>query len=835
MKLLLRFSCLYLIGLFSAVGQEMSGGGDMNLEGLDLFEKKIRPALIKHCYQCHAEDANKIRGGLLLDTREASRQGGDTGPAVVPHDPAASLLYTAITYEDPDFAMPPKTQLSADLVADFRRWIELGAPDPRESSAVTDAPALYTNTIDHDSAKEHWAYRSPQKTDAPVDDTAWARSPIDQYIAAGLAAAKLIPAPDTDARTLLRRISFDLTGLPPLPEHVESFVAAYDKDPAAAVSSLTASLLATNAFGERWGRHWLDVARYAESSGQELNATYPHAWRYRDYVIDSFARGKPIDEFITEQIAGDLLPAADDAERAEHLIATGFLAIGTKNLSEQNTRQFRFDLVDEQIDTTTQALLGTTAACARCHDHKFDPISMADYYALAGIFLSSETRFGTAPNLQNRRATELVSLPGIESGAGPDKSLAEVISLQFQLETQREQIEALNEQGRLARQEGDNDAAQRVVLQRVVAEARLGVLERNVANFTASGEGIPLAMGVVDRAEPFDSQILIRGEEDRATDERIPRGFPKSLQTNDVAPIPSSSSGRLELARWITSPQHPLTARVYANRVWYWLMGEGIVPSLDNFGTTGEAPSHPELLDYLALRLIELDWSVKDLIAEIVASRTYAMSSTFSSESFDQDPDNRLHWRANQRRLDAEAIRDAVLVVSNQMQPGRPEVSLVAEAGDGYVGRNILESSINTENTYRSVYLTIVRGLVPESLGLFDFADPSLIMGRREVTNVPSQSLYLMNSPFINGAAQDMARYLANDLGLRGPALAEAAFVRCYSRPPTAAESAATLDYIKRFTETATKEGLDPEETRVLALATFCQSLLASAEFRYLN
>jgi cytochrome c553 len=835
MKTMLRLTCLFLLSLSALAAQEMSAVSDLNPEGLELFEKKIRPTLIKHCYQCHAEDANKIRGGLLLDTRETTRNGGDTGPAVVPHDLAASLLYKAITYEDPDFAMPPKTQLSADLVADFRRWIELGAPDPRERVSVTDAPALYTNTIDPETAKEHWAYRVPQKIDAPGDASGWAKSPIDRYIAAGLAGAKLVPAPDTDARTLLRRISFDLTGLPPLPEQVESFVSAHEVDPTAAVSSVTATLLASTAFGERWGRHWLDVARYAESSGQELNATYPHAWRYRDYVIDSFTKGKPLDEFIIEQLAGDLLPAADDAERAEHLVATGFLAIGTKNLSEQNTRQFRFDLVDEQIDTTTQALLGTTAACARCHDHKFDPISMADYYALAGIFLSSETRFGTAPNLQNRRATELVSLPAAESPAGPDKSLAEVISLQFQLENQREQIAELNEQGRLARQEGDNDGVQRVVLQRVVAEARLGLLERNVANFTASGEGIPLAMGVVDRAEPFDSQILIRGEEDRATTERVPRGFPASLHTGDEAPIPSGSSGRLELAEWITSPQHPLTARVYANRVWYWLMGEGIVPSLDNFGTTGEAPSHPELLDYLALRLIELDWSIKDLIAEIVASRTYALSSAFNSESFDLDPDNRLHWRANQRRLDAEAIRDAVLVVSDQLQTGRPEVSLVAQAGDGYVGRNIVENSINAENKYRSVYLTIVRGLVPESLGLFDFADPSLIMGRREVTNVPSQSLYLMNSPFINGAAQAMASYLVGDLGLRGPALAEAAFVRCFSRPPTAAESAATLSYIERFTETAAKEGLDPEKTRALALATFCQSLLASAEFRYLN
>ncbi|MEM7603062.1 MAG: DUF1553 domain-containing protein [Verrucomicrobiota bacterium] len=338
-----------------------------------------------------------------------------------------------------------------------------------------------------------------------------------------------------------------------------------------------------------------------------------------------------------------------------------------------------------------------------------------------------------------------------------------------------------------------------------------------------------------DLDSPFDSQVLIRGEEDNPTEERVPRGFLEVIQTNDENFISESESGRLQLAQWIASPENPLTARVYTNRIWSWLFGEGIVRSVDNFGSTGEKPTHPELLDYLAIRFHELDGSTKNLIREIATSRTYRMSSDYRDDHFEKDPENYALWRSHKRRLDAESIRDASLSVSGRLDLARPAGSLVSEAGEGFVGRNVSEEQINTESTHRSVYLPIVRGLVPESLALFDFADPSLLAGKREITTVPSQALYMMNSPFILENAKAMAGYLVTDLKLRGEELAKEAFYRCYSRPPTQAESERTQEFIERFLVVAQEEGHSTEAARILALTTFCQSLIGSAEFRYLN
>ena len=829
---------IFLISSLSAAAfaQEMSMGSSASDEQIAFFEKTIRPALVKHCYQCHSKEGDKIKGGLLLDTRESTLRGGDSGPAVVPGNLEESLLFTAIRYEDSDLEMPPKHKLDNDLIADFQRWIEMGAPDPRDSEATNDTPQHYTNTIDIEKGREHWAYQAPAKPTIPTKvDAEWVTSPIDAFLSAAHLEKGLKPAPDTDPRSLLRRLSFDLTGLPPASADVENFVTAYQKDPESAIAKVTAEFLSSAQFGERWGRHWLDVARYAESSGKEVNATYSDAWRYRDYVIDSFNSDKPFDRFVTEQLAGDLLPAETDEERAENIIATGFLAIGTKSLNEQSSRQFRFDLVDEQIDTTTQALLATTVSCARCHDHKFDPIPMSDYYAMAGIFLSSDTLFGTTDGLQSRHATDLIELPGGAKQLS-GVSLADVIDLEYQRSVLQERLEAAQADARSARISGENGENGQSALLRVLATRnQIGIVEGKLRAYKNDGTARLLAMGVRDREEPFDSQILIRGEQDKPTEERAPRGFVQVIQTGTESPIPSDESGRRQLAEWVTSPENPLTARVFANRVWLWLFGEGIVPSVDNFGTKGDAPTHPELLDYLAVRLVELDWSVKDLIREIVSSRAYRMSSDFNSESFEVDPDNKLLWRANKRRLDAEALRDATLAVSGTLELSRPDGSPVADLGAGFVGRTLPETLFDTPSTNRSVYLPIVRGAEPESLALFDFADPNLITGKREITTIPSQSLYLMNSTFITGASEKMAQQLYNELGLRGAELAREAFYRCFTRPPTQGEMLETQRYIERFIAVAKEEDMPEDEVRLLALATFCQSLLASAEFRYLN
>lgn len=803
-------------------------------EGIEFFEKKIRPALVKHCYECHSTEGGKVKGGLLLDTREGSLVGGDSGPAVVPHQPQESLLLTAIHYEDGDLEMPPKYRLDDAVIADFEAWIAMGAPDPREKATTGKTPQLYTNTIDLEKGREHWAYQTPQKPAVPaVADPAWGRNAIDAYVAEGHAKAGVTPAPDADPRSLLRRLSFDLTGLPPAPEEVERFVSAYAENADSALGETVARLLASEHYGERWGRHWLDVARYAESSGKEVNATYPYAWRYRDYVIDAFNADKPFDRFLVEQIAGDLLPAESEAQRAEQLVATGFLALGTKSLNEQNSRQFRFDLVDEQIDTMSQAFLATTAACARCHDHKFDPIPMSDYYALAGIFLSSETLYGTPNGQQSRRATDLIDLPAAAK-ALPSLSLGEILDLEYQRDVLNETAEDLQAKAAEARRKGDDDA-QRFVGRILFTRTQLGVVEGKLLEYTKEGSPRRLAMGMRESGEPFDSQILIRGEEENATEERVPRGFLQVVKTGDEKPIPADESGRLQLAEWMASPENPLTARVLANRVWLWLFGEGLVPTVDNFGTTGEKPSHPELLDYLAVRLVELDWSVKDLIREITASRTYRMAATFDAADYEKDPENRSLWRARPRRLDAESLRDATLAVSGGLEAGRPEGSVVAKAGVGFIGRTIPEATFDVEMPHRSIYLPIVRGAVPESLALFDFSDPSLTAGKREITTVPSQALYLMNSPFLVKAAEDFAKQLYGDRGLRGADLAREAFYRAFSRPPTEAEGAETKAFIEQFLAAAKAEGMPEDEARLLALTSFCQSLLASAEFRYLN
>lgn len=822
--------------LIAAVAGPTIQAEELTQEQTKFFESKIRPALVKHCYKCHSEDGDKVKGGLLLDTREMSRYGGDSGPAVVPHDLNESLLYVAISYEDSSMEMPPKYKLDDDVIADFKTWIEMGAPDPRERIAKSGLPAEYTNTIDIEEGRKHWAYQalSPINSSS-IPESEWSHRTIDTLIDAKRVAAGLTPAPDADPRTLLRRLSFDLTGLPPAPSSIEPFVSAFEEDPDNAVNAIVDDLLESPQFGERFGRRWLDVARYGESSGKEVNATFPHAWRYRDYVIDSFNEDKPFDQFITEQIAGDLLQSDTPEEKNEQLIATSFLAIGTKGLNEQNARQYRFDLVDEQIDTTTQAFLATTVACARCHDHKFDPIPMSDYYAMAGIFLSSDTLYGTANAIQNRRGTELISLHGSVDTGKPGKTLGELISMEFQKTQFQDRLRELTQQAQEMRRAGDGDGASDLLPRLLQLRNQVGIITNELASYDDDGNYRAVTMGVRDRDEPFDSQILIRGEEDNPTPERVPRGMIQAIQTNEDHTISGGESGRLQMAAWITSPENPLTARVFVNRVWSWMFGEGLVSSVDNFGTTGELPSHPELLDYLALRFIESGWSVKELVRDMATSRTYRMSSDYNEAHFVIDPENRLFWRTNKRRLDAESLRDATLAVSNQLEKTRPIGSLVAEAGDGFIGRTVREAQINQPTNTRSVYLPIVRGLVPESLTLFDFADPSLISGKREVTTVPSQALYLMNSDFVTQSAEKMASYLVTDLNLRGKKLSNTAFYLAYSRPPTEDEGLRTRDYIERFLKVAADSGMSDEEARILALTTFCQSLISSAEFRYLN
>lgn len=883
----LRIAALLLFGSVATVVD----ADQLTPEESKFFETKIRPVLIKECFGCHSNQAGNVRGGLRLDTKQLTHIGGDSGPAIVPGDLEESLLYNAITHED--FVMPPKRKLSPDVIEDFRKWIEMGAPDPRDTKVAEIKSSITEEDIDQ--AKENfWAYKQPAEAQPPaVEDKAWPKTDIDRFVLAKLEASGLEVADDAEPVKILRRLCFDLVGMPPTPEQIEYFNRIWQDDPDNAIAHVVDRLLDQDQYGERWGRHWLDVARFAESTGREVNMTYPHAWRYRDYVIDSFNNDKPFDRFVQEQIAGDLLPVSTDEQWADNLVATTFLAMGPKNINESNRVQFAADLVDEQIDTTTRVFLGTSVACARCHDHKFDAIPQTDYYALAGIFQSTSTYFGNPPSefgsfssAQARRSSSLLLLP-IDDPNPYDKryTTQELASLKQELtDTMRSAAEA-----RRNRTQGGNDQnAQRM---RIRTANQLADISAKLAVVDEDGNPRSYCMGVQDQDSPKDATLLVRGEIDQPA-QVVSRGFPQVL-CSAPAPIDSSTSGRLELARWIGSDDNPLTARVMVNRIWQHLIGQGIVASTENFGITGQAPSHPELLDYLAVRFVDSGWSVKVMVREIATSRVYRISSAYNEAHHQYDPDNAMLWRANPRRLDAEAIRDAMLSVSGEIDLDRPRGSEVAKAGyqrvrDGVLGdprergrriaemaagrareamrqrfapgrggfrgprgrgqfgqnpnqmaanREAIETAIRRATNqldmedakFRSVYLPVVRDEEPRSLEVFDFADSSSVVGKRESSNTANQALYMMNNHFVIQQSEAFARRIAEDHQRMGDRV-EAAFLLAYSRPPTSGERAAAADFIASFAPTT-----EYRSRQMDTLTALCQSLLASAEFRYID
>ncbi|MEM7011894.1 MAG: PSD1 and planctomycete cytochrome C domain-containing protein [Verrucomicrobiota bacterium] len=817
------------ITLLLLLGAPLLAHADLTQEEKTFFETKIRPALVKHCYECHSQESEKAKGGLLLDTRDAILRGGDTGAALVPGDPDKSLMIAAIAYEDSSLEMPPKYKLEDAVIADFRKWIEMGAPEPRESNAT----GFITSVIDIEAGREFWAYKKPQQANVPQFPAgSWPVTDIDRYIYKGLREANLEPVADADPATLLRRLHYDLIGLPPSPEQVVAFTKSYAKDKAAAVAAAVDELLASPQFGERWGRHWLDIARYAETNGKDVNVVfYPEAWRYRDYVIKSFNEDKPYDVFLTEQIAGDLMPAKSDEDWAENLVGTGFLALGSKQLNLKSEKQFRYDLVDEQIQTLGKAMLGTSISCARCHDHKFDPIPQSDYYAMAGIFLSSNTWYGTYSSVQNRHATKLIELPVQDSEHAFEPLSAEGLEdkrtqLSRARQRMRELVQARNQNP------GQVDRQQLLRLNHVIT-----MLETELNTYDANGNPIALAMGVTDSDNISDSAFLVRGEVALAKDS-VPRGFLQVLSDEEaIEPLAEDSSGRLELARWIASPENPLTARVMVNRVWMHLMGDGIVTSVDNFGATGSKPSHPELLDHLALQFVAEDWSVKKLIREIVLSRTYQLSSTFESTAFTTDPENALRWRADKRRLDAESLRDSLLAISGALELEPPYGSVIAvQSRNLFSGGTADIYGFEFTSPHRSVYLPIVRKQVPDSLDIFDFADPSTSVGKRETTTVPSQALFLMNSDFVRDQAEAMAHRLIDNEDIEKRHQGVAAFYFVYGRPPSKDETRKSSAFFVKSMEFASQEvGDDRDAAYREALTNFCHALLTSADFLYIN
>ncbi len=730
----------------------------------------------------------------------------------------------------------------------------------------------------YEKAREHWAYQPLKKTAPPaVKDAAWPRGDIDRFLLATLEANNLRPAADAAPLVLLRRVYFDLIGLPPTLDQVTAFL---DDTAPGALEREVDRLLASPQFGERWGRHWLDLARYAESTGKDVNLSYPHAWRYRDYVIASFNTDKPYDQFVREQIAGDLLPAAGDTQRAEQQVATGFLALGPKSVNEQNPRQFVLDVADEQIDTLSQAILGTTISCARCHDHKFDPITQREYYALAGIFTSTQTLYGTAANIQNRHPGKLAELPSASGAPTLGRKMApeEFKKMETRLAEERQNLRDSFQTQMQNRSPGGNGANdQRQLFERLRMINETGRLEALISLYDGTtGQEKLLAMGAADlpaRRQGFgngrpagparfmgmrppefaavgDCALYTRGDVGKPAG-RVSRGFPAALTLQTPPEIPANTSGRLQLAQWITHPSHPLTSRVYVNRVWGWLFGRGIVDSPDNIGNSGARPDHPQLLDTLCLQFMDAGWSTKNLIRKMVLSRAYQLSSAFDESAHTADPENALHWRMSPRRLDAESLRDAMLSAGGMLDLAPPKASAVARAGDTTVGgarfQGFGEAQLNADSHHRSVYLPQVRDVTPDALEAFDFPDPSLVTGQREVTSTASQALFLLNSDF----ARLRARELAGRLQRWQPAIPdtdadglwrariEVAYWLVYTRAPQDAELARAQDFFSRFSALPappapgrlTRQPFPPPDV----WESFCRAVMASAEFRSLN
>lgn len=858
-------SLLGLVVLFAALGlarAEQPNAADA--AKIEFFEKKVRPILADHCYQCHSADTNS-QGKLRVDDRNGLLNGGNSGPAVVPGDPAKSNLLTRVTMKDEKKRMPKEGQhLTEEQVATLTTWIKDGAAWP----PVRVPASLGKTKPEIEKLKTtHWAWHPLAEPKLPtVKDAKWAKDDLDRFVLAALEAKGLKPVGDADRLTLIRRVTFDLIGLPPTPNEIDEFLA--DKSPLA-FEKVVDRLLSSPAFGERWGRHWLDVARYGESTGPSRNIPYPHAWKYRDYVIDSVNADVPFDRFIREQVAGDLLTSSSNADRDRQLTATGFLALGVKDVNQRFKVRFEMDNVDEQIDAVSRGFLGLTVSCARCHDHKFDPIPTTDYYALAGIFTSTDNAAGLrnkmgGGGLDYYDPAMLVKLTAEMPPVDPAK-LAKVMAERDAAKKEWDAIRGTPEGLKVA---ANGEPTQRPF--RLKFEAK----EVELAALTDPAARGFVVHGVRDAKTIGDTQIRVRGEAEKIGPS-VPRGFLTTFDVPGTAKVNAKQSGRLELAMWLSSEKNPLTPRVAVNRIWYHLFGRGIVSTVDNFGVTGDVPANPELLDHLATRFIDYKWSVKALVRAIVLSRTYQLSSESVEANRAIDPANKLIWRHTPRRLDAEEIRDAVLFTSGKLDPKRPGPSpanalRMVEMTDNGAEANTIRSKADV-SLNRSVYLPLLRGVTPRNLEAFDPVEQTLVTGSRDATTVPSQALFLINSTFIRKQSLNLAERVLKDADVDDAVRLKQTYRLVLGREPTDKENERARAFIAEYESEyrklppppkpkekpapkpktneppANPDEIDqtgvavrddvviPKDARTAAWLAFVQALYGSAEFRYVK
>ncbi|MFN7736546.1 MAG: PSD1 and planctomycete cytochrome C domain-containing protein [Pirellula sp.] len=778
-KWILLWASLYAmaLGIASSIADEPTAD-TFTQDQLDYFENHVRPLLVEHCYECHSGTSSTVQGKLRLDSRAFAIRGGESGAAVVPGKPDESLLLSAVRWKG--LEMPPDRKLSDVQLSALAKWVEMGAPWPGADGTDPTPQVPGEPSPSYDWSKwrtEHWAFQPIQKPSPPsVHNQSWVQSPVDQFLLAGLEANGLEPVRPADPRVLFRRIYFDLIGLPPTFEETVAFERAYTLAPSHAVSEAIDSLLASKQYGERWGRHWLDVARYSEGFGGFLdNASYENAWRYRDWVTDALSNDTPFHEFLRLQIAGDLIGDKTSA------IATGFLALGPNYISDggdpDSTAQARAETLSDRIDTLSQGMLGLTVACARCHDHKFDPLPQEDYYSLAGIF--------------NNSATHEIPL-----------ATEEVVNAFRQhqgfIQAQEKTLEAARKEHR----EATDEEKKKELLERVrTEETQLEQLKKSSPPPYDKAHSLH-ETGTSDMAVAIRGNLLKPGPV-------VARRFLKILSADERTPF-TNGSGRSQLADAIADPKNPLAARVFVNRVWMHHFGQALVRTPNNFGALGEKPTHPLLLDWLAASLLEKG-SIKGLHRTIMMSSAYQLSSDMNEANFAIDGDNRFVWRANPRRMDAEVWRDSLLCVTGEL-----DLSVGGPPSD------------NLESRRRTLYFKVSRNgdvfQTDEFLRLFDFPLMRTSVAKRPTSIVPQQYLFLLNSPFMQQRARALSERLAKEASTDSDRI-ERAYNLLYQRSATQPELSLGQGFLGKGQSDSDRTNLWEQ---------YCQALLGSNEFMYL-
>ncbi|MDP7009910.1 MAG: DUF1553 domain-containing protein [Verrucomicrobiota bacterium] len=937
--------------LFTALVLTANAGLAADPAGLEFFEKKIRPVLVSECYKCHSRE-KKVKGELRLDWKGGWQKGGESGVAIIPGQPGKSLLIQSIRHADEDLKMPEKKKLTPEQIADFEKWVAMGAPDPR----TTGEASTEQKKLDLEAERQFWAFQPVRQPTIPkLKNGSWARTDVDRHVLASLESKGIVPVGDADDATLLRRLYFDLIGLPPTPAQMDAFGKAAKADRAGSIENVIDELLASPHFGEKWGRHWLDVARFSESTGGGRTLLMKEAWRYRDYVVNSFNADKPYDQFVREQIAGDLIEGGTPDQQYERLTATAFLLLGPTNYELQDKTVLEMDIIDEQLDTMGKAFLGLTVGCVRCHDHPFDPISTEDYYGMAGIFKSTKvvvhsnvSKWNERPlpmspeekKLFKEQSTKIAALKKeinklekktggntTVTGPTPVDSLLGIVVDDLQAKLKGEWTQSTSNKGyvgenyihdgaagkgeksvtykvkipgdgkfevRVSYTHGTNRDRKVPVLirhadgevtkyidqtknppidghfislgtydflvgeweavvistkgtkQHVIADAiqflpegapavaqkkpeaekppvkpkpsadkaRLTRMQKELKELEARAIKQPKIIAAEEAENTGDIHIAVRGNVHNVG-KKTPRSFFRVLHRGSAPKFAKDTSGRAELANWLASDGHPLTARVFVNRVWHHLFDKGLVPSVNNFGHMGRLPTNQALLDHLALRFVENGWSAKKLIREIMLSRVYQLSSGSGPAQAEADVENNLHWRQNRRRLQAEAIRDSILSVSGQL--------------DKKVGGPTTKPGTTTEYGYefdgarRSIYTPVFRNTPLEIMQVFDFADPNLVVGERTTSSVPTQALYLMNSPFVREQAKVATQRLLREKLADDSTRVERAYRLALGRNATSREREIILTFLK--------EENDPDKAWIQVF----QGLYASLDFRYLN